>query len=183
MVSSAQTERTGQGVFHFRLRCPKTVCLKKGRLGHIDFSGSIWYISSMLDLNSSIFWTFLMVCGLYLALTRIFFRPIGKIIDEREAKAAADSRRLQGMTELVETHTRELEKQMEEARQEAQRIREEWLKKGEDVRARALSEAKERSARVMETKMAQLEKEISDAEKTLEKEIVVFSEKIREAYL
>jgi len=138
----------------------------------------------MLDLNFSIIlWIFFIICGLYVLLTRIFFKPVGKIIDEREAKIAADAQQLQGLTEKVETHTLDLEKQMAGARQEAQRIREEWSKKGEDVRSRALSEAKERSARIMEEKMAALEKEVKDAEKALEREIVVFSEKIRQAYL
>ena len=137
----------------------------------------------MLDLNFSIIlWIFLIVCGLYILLTRIFFKPVGNIIDEREAKIAADAQRLRGLTEKVEAHTRDLEKQMDGARQEAQRIREEWSKKGENVRAQALSEAKERSARIMEEKMAELEREVKDAEKALEKEIVVFSEKIRQAY-
>ncbi len=112
-------------------------------------------------------------------LTRIFFRPIEKIINERETKVAADNQRLQGLTAQVETHTRALETQMEQARKEAQRIREEWSRKGEDVRARALSEAKEKAARIMEEKMNALEKEVTAAEKTLEKEIAVFSEKIR----
>ena len=124
-----------------------------------------------------------MVGVLYVVLTRIFFRPMENIINEREAKAAADSQRLQGMAGQVEAHTRALETQMDQARKDAQRIREEWSRKGEDVRARAMSEAKEKAARVMLEKMSVLEKEVISAEKTLEKEIAVFSEKIRQAYL
>jgi F-type H+-transporting ATPase subunit b len=137
----------------------------------------------MLDLNSSLFWIFFLVCGLYLVLTRIFFKPIGKIIDEREAKIAVDSNRLQGMLDQVEMNTQALETQMDQARKEALQIREEWSRKGEDVRSRALSEAKEKAARIMEEKMSALESEMKAAEKTLEKEIVVFSEKIKQAYL
>jgi F-type H+-transporting ATPase subunit b len=127
----------------------------------------------MLDLNSS----------LYLVLTRIFFKPMEKIIGAREAKIAADSQRLQSLTEQVETHTRALETQVDQARKEGQRIREEWSRKGEDVRAKALSGAKEKAARLMVEKMSELDKEVMAIEKALEKEIVVFSEKIRQAYL
>jgi len=137
----------------------------------------------MLDLNSSILWTFLMVCGLYFILTRIFFRPVGKIIDEREAKTAADNERLRGMTTQVEDHARALERQMDQARKDAAQIREEWSRKGESVRSQALAEAKEKAAWFMEEKMNELETEVSAAEKTLEKEIAAFSEKIRQAYL
>ena len=123
-----------------------------------------------------------MVWGLYLVLTRIFFKPVEKIIAEREAKIAVDSNRLQGMMDQVEIHTQTLETQMDRARKEALQIREEWSRKGEGVRAVALSEAKEQAARIMDEKMNQLESEIMAAEKTLEKEIDVFSEKIRQAY-
>lgn len=124
-----------------------------------------------------------MVWGLYLVLTRIFFKPIGKIIDDREAKIAVDSERLQGMINQVEIHTQTLETRMTQARKDALQIREEWSKKGEGLRALALAAAKEKAARIMEEKMNELESEIMAAEKTLEKEIAVFSAKIKQAYL
>jgi len=124
-----------------------------------------------------------MVWGLYLVLTRIFFKPVGKIIDEREAKVAADSQRLQGMLDQVDIHTQSLENQIAQARKDAARIREEWSTKGEGIRTRSLAEAKEKSARTLNEKMGELAGEVVTAEKALEKEIVVFSEKIKQAYL
>lgn len=137
----------------------------------------------MLDLNSSLLWIFFMVWGLYLVLTRIFFKPIEKIIDEREAKIAADSKRLQGMMNQVEINTQALENQMAQARKDALQIREEWSRKGEGIRTLSLSEAKEKAARIMDEKMSELESEVKVAEKTLEKQVAVFSEKIKQAYL
>lgn len=137
----------------------------------------------MLDLNSSLLWIFFMVWGLYLVLTRIFFKPIEKIIDEREAKIAADSKRLQGMMNQVEIHTQALETQMAQARKDALQIREEWSRKGEGIRTLSLSEAKEKAARIMDENMSELESEVKVAEKTLEKQVAVFSEKIKQAYL
>jgi len=124
-----------------------------------------------------------MVWGLYLVLTRIFFKPVGKIIAEREGRIAADSNRLQGMMNQVEIHTQTLETQIAQARKDAVQIREDWSTKGAGVRAQSLSEAKEKAARIMNEKMGELESEVRTAEKTLEKEIVVFSEKIKQAYL
>jgi F-type H+-transporting ATPase subunit b len=137
----------------------------------------------MLELNSSLLWIFFIVWGLYLVLTRIFFKPVKKIIDEREAKIAVDSNRLQGMMSQVEIHTQALEAQMAQARKDALQIREEWSRKGEDVRVLALSEAKEKATRIMEEKMSALEMEVRAAEKTLEKKIDIFSEEIKQAYL
>jgi F0F1-type ATP synthase membrane subunit b/b' len=137
----------------------------------------------MLDLNSSLLWIFFMVWGLYLVLTRIFFKPVEKVIAEREGRAAADTGRLQGMMDQVEIHTQTLEGEMAQARQDAAQIREEWAAKGEDVRVRSLSDAREKAARIMDEKMGDLANEVSAAEKTLEKEIAFFSEKIKQAYL
>ncbi|MCX6556832.1 MAG: hypothetical protein NTW95_05285 [Candidatus Aminicenantes bacterium] len=137
----------------------------------------------MLELNSSLLWIFFMVWGLYLVLTRIFFKPVGTIIAEREGRVAADSQRLQGMLDQVESHTQSLEKQIAQARKEAAQIREEWLAKGEGVRAYSLAEAKEKASLTLSKKMDELTAEVVSVEKALEKQIVVFSEKIKQAYL
>ena len=52
----------------------------------------------------------------------------------------------------IETRTRAMETRLGQAHKEAQRIREEWLKNGEEVRARAVAEAREQAARIMERK-------------------------------
>ena len=138
----------------------------------------------MLDIDFSIiFWIFFMVWGLYLALTRIFFKPVGKIIAERESRVATDSQRLKGMLDQVESRTQSLENQIARARQEAAQIREEWAAQGEGIRTRSLAEAKEKAARTLSEKMDELSAEVVSVEKALEKQIVVFSEKIKQAYL
>jgi F-type H+-transporting ATPase subunit b len=138
----------------------------------------------MLDIDFSIiFWIFFMVWGLYLVLTRIFFKPVGAIIAEREGRVAADNQRLQGMLDQVENRTQSLENQIAQARQEAAQIREEWLAKGEGIRTRSLAEAKEKAALTLGEKMDELAADVAVVEKALEKQIVVFSEKIKQAYL
>jgi hypothetical protein len=83
----------------------------------------------------------------------------------------------------IETRTRAVEAQLSQARKDAQQIREEWLKNGEEVRTRAVSQAKERAALVLNEKIVALEGEIVAAERVLEKQVAAFSEKIRQAYL
>lgn len=137
----------------------------------------------MLELNSSFLWIFFLLWFLYFALDRVFFKPVGRIINEREAKAAADKSRQESMLAAIESRTRSLEEQLGQARREAQRIREEWLRNGEETRARAVAEARERSAKVMAEKMTQLEGEIAAAEGALTAQVAVFSDTIRQAYL
>ncbi len=137
----------------------------------------------MLELNSSFIWIFFLIWLLYFLLGRIFFKPIGGIISQREAKIAADSSRQESMLAEIEERARAVEARLSQARLEAQRAREEWLKNGEEFRLRTVAAARERSVRVMGEKIAQLESEIGAAESSLLRQVSVFSDKIRQAYL
>jgi F-type H+-transporting ATPase subunit b len=137
----------------------------------------------MLELNSSFLWIFFLLWFLYFALNRFFFNPVGRIIDEREARAVSDAGRQESLLGKIESQTRSLEDQLGRARQDARRIREEWQRNGEETRARVVAEARERSARIMAEKLAQLDEEIGAAERELQAQVAVFSEKIRKAYL
>jgi len=136
----------------------------------------------MLELNSSFIWIFFLIWILYFVLDRVFFKPIGGIIHEREAKIAADSGRHETMVAEIENQARAVEERLSQARREAQRIQEEWLKQGEDVRSRSVVAAREQAARVMDEKTAQLENEIAAAEQVLLQKVSLFSDKIRQAY-
>jgi F-type H+-transporting ATPase subunit b len=137
----------------------------------------------MLELNSSFIWIFFLVWLLYVVLDRLFFRPVGGIIAQREAKIAADSGRQESMVAEIEERARAVESRLSQARLEAQRSREEWLKNGEEIRVRTVTVAREQVARVMAQKIAQLESEIGAAESSLLQQVSVFSDKIRHAYL
>jgi len=137
----------------------------------------------MLELNSSFIWIFFLIWILYFVLDRVFFKPIGGIIHEREAKIAADSGRHETMVAEIENQARAVEERLNQARREAQRIQEEWLKQGEEVRSRSLVAAREQATRIMDEKTAQLENEIAAAEQVLLQKVSVFSDKIRQAYI
>jgi len=137
----------------------------------------------MLELNSSFIWIFSLVWLLYFALDRLFFKPVGGIIAQREAKIAADSGRQESMVAEIEERARAVEARLGQARLEAQRSREEWLKNGEEIRGRAVAAAREQAARVMDEKIVQLESEIAAAEASLLQQVSLFSDKIKQAYL
>lgn len=141
------------------------------------------YISSMLELNSSFLWIFFLIWLLYFILNHVFFKPIGGIIEQREAKIAADSGRHASMVAEIEDRARAVEERLSQARREAQRTQGDWLKQGEEVRSRAVAAAREQAARVLDEKTAQLEKEIAAAEQVLLQQVSAFSAKIRQSYL
>ncbi|MCU0237458.1 MAG: ATP synthase F0 subunit B [Acidobacteria bacterium] len=137
----------------------------------------------MLELNSSFIWIFFLVWLLYIILDRLFFRPVGGVIAQREAKIAGDSARQESMMEEIEEHARVVEERLSQARLEAQHSREEWLKNGEEIRSRSVAAAREQAARLMDEKIAQLEGEIAAAESSLLRQVSMFSDKIKQAYL
>lgn len=116
-------------------------------------------------------------------LKRIFFGPVGKIIDEREARVKGDSEKLESLVGEIEEKTRRVENMVADARRESSRIREEWIRKGEEFRETLIENARDKSARQFDARMKQLETEISTAQKQLESEVAVFSRKIKEAFL
>ena len=137
----------------------------------------------MLELNSSFLWIFFLLWLLYFALGRVFFRPVGRVIGEREARSAEERGRQERMMAEIEDRTRALEDQLGRARREAQRIREKWLRDGEESRARAVSEARERSARLLNETLARRAGEIASAQRELEAQVAGFSETIRRTFL
>ena len=137
----------------------------------------------MLELNFSFVFIFLLIWGLMLVLNRIYFRPVGRIIDEREARVKGDSEKLDSLVREIEEKTRRVEVMIADARNESFRIREEWIRKGEEFRETMIENAREKSTRQFEEQMKRLETEITAAQKQLESEISVFSQRIKEAFL
>ena len=137
----------------------------------------------MLELNFSFVFIFLLIWGLMLVLNRIYFRPVGRIIDEREARVKGDSEKLDSLVREIEEKTRRVEVMIADARNESFRIREEWIRKGEEFRETMIENAREKSTRQFEEQMKRLETEIAAAQKQLESEISVFSQRIKEAFL
>ena len=137
----------------------------------------------MLELNFSFVFIFLLIWGLMFVLNRIYFRPVGRILDEREARVKGDSEKLDSLVREIEEKTRRVEVMIADARNESFRIREGWIRKGEEFRETLIENARGKSARQFEEQMKRLETEIAAAQKQLESEISVFSQRIKEAFL
>ncbi len=120
---------------------------------------------------------------LMVILNKIYYKPIGEKLDEREAKIEKENKEIQFKTAEIEKETKHVESVLMKAKKESGRIKEELIKKGEQLRSQIVNDAREETRQYFDTKMRELDGEIAGAEKKLEKEISLFSEKMKEIFI
>ncbi len=141
-------------------------------------------MDKLLDINPiEILFVLAIISILIFFLNKIFFKPIGGIIKEREIKVKSDSDILQNMVDQINDKTALIETELKKARREAGKLKEELIKEGESVKDMIIEETREKTKTLMLKKMSELENTLIDAEKALGKEINTFSEKIKEKFL
>jgi F-type H+-transporting ATPase subunit b len=137
----------------------------------------------MLSINATALVVFAVVWILVLVLTRIFFKPILRVLDERAARIAKDKEAAEGARKASEADLKRIEDGLKEARASAAAIRNtaetEALKdKGRLVRevqaeGRAeVEKAKAELAREIETLKKELDKHTEEIAQTIEKRIL-----------
>ncbi|MBN1195987.1 MAG: hypothetical protein JXA62_01120 [Candidatus Aminicenantes bacterium] len=138
--------------------------------------------NDMLDLDLSFLAILILVWILMLILDRVFFSPIGGIIDRREAMVKEDERRLEELRTNIEKGTRRLESSLSQARQQSLKLREELIARGESAREELIADARMHARATMEKEMSRLEKEIQAAQTRLQEQAGEFSAKINEIF-
>ena len=137
----------------------------------------------MLSINGTVIVTLIIVWILVLVLTRIFFRPVLRILDERAARIAGDKAAASQAQESTERDLRRIEEGLKEARAAADAIRStaetEALKEKSrlvrEVQAEGRAEvekAKEELLREMEALKKDLDKHTGEIAETIEKRIL-----------
>ncbi|MCU0285041.1 MAG: ATP synthase F0 subunit B [Acidobacteria bacterium] len=137
----------------------------------------------MLNLDISLIFVTLLVWFLMTALNRIFFRPIGQVIRQRESKIQNESNQIDSINEEIENISLLLEKKLQDAKKESNRVKEELMKKGEEARELLIIKTRNESQKLIETKMKELDLQIVAAEKKLTEEVGVFSAKLKETFI
>ena len=137
----------------------------------------------MLDLDSSIFVIIALVWTLLIILDRIYFKPVKDVIDNREGKIALESGQIEKMTHEIEEKTGRIENILREAKWDAASLKEELTREGEIIKEQVRSDTREESKKIFADKMNELDREILAAEEKLEKEINLFSQKIKEIFI
>jgi len=137
----------------------------------------------MLSINATAIVVFLVVWILVLVLTRVFFKPILRILDERSGRIARDKTATKEALEATNRDLRRVEEGLKEARAAADAIRTtaetEALKEKSrlvrEVQAEGRAEvekAKEELLREMETLKKELEARTAEIAETIEKRIL-----------
>jgi F-type H+-transporting ATPase subunit b len=137
----------------------------------------------MLSINATALVVFAVVWILVLVLTRIFFKPILRILDERAARIARDKAAAADAQESSERDLRRIEDGLKEARAAAEAIRStaetEALKEKSrlvrEVQAEGRAEvekAKQELVREMEALKKDLDKHTEQIAETIEKRIL-----------
>jgi F-type H+-transporting ATPase subunit b len=137
----------------------------------------------MLELNFTLIIVSVLVGFLMVVLNHLYYKPIGQVIEERESKIAAETNRIESNIKDIEGKTHHIEAVLKETQKESRKMREELIVKGEEVRVQVVQQARENSKKMFETKMKQLDEQILMAEKKLEQEISMFSDKIKEIFM
>lgn len=136
----------------------------------------------MLDLDISVIYIIIILGILLWALNKIFYRPVGNIINTREAKILKESEEIDYLTKKFEERSSEIEITLKNARRKSAKIREELIKEGEKLRSEMLVKTREKANVIFTEQMGSLEKEIVTAEENLKTEIGTFTKKIERIF-
>ena len=86
----------------------------------------------MLDLDVSLFFISLLIWVLMIILDKIYYKPVGKIIGQRENKTEKDSALIESMIADVENKTKNIEDVLKKARTDSMKLKENLIKKREE---------------------------------------------------
>jgi len=136
----------------------------------------------MLDLDITLFVILILVWGLMIALNKLFFKPIGDVIEKREKKLFETGELMNKMNSEIEEKTIKIEEELNKAGREIILLREEIIKQGEETKDRAIEKARQEAKLLMEKEMKKLDKEVKVTEEKLEKHIPEYVNLIKKKF-
>ncbi|MBN1938230.1 MAG: ATP synthase F0 subunit B [Candidatus Aminicenantes bacterium] len=122
----------------------------------------------MLDIDATVIVTFVLVWVLVWILTKVFFRPLRKVMDEREDKLQTDLGLAQAALDESARRLHEVEVGLRSSRQEA-----------EDIRAECELEALKEKSKLVAEAGAAAKAEIESARAAFEAEVTRLKEELR----
>ncbi len=137
---------------------------------------------SMLDLDISVLFVIAILWITLIILNKTYYKPVGKIMEEREVKIEKDSKEIENLALEIDEKSDEIEVVLKNARKESMKIKEELIKKGDKVRENVLAESKEGSKKLFTEKMSELDRKLRKSEEQLKEQVDIFSRKIQEIF-
>lgn len=132
----------------------------------------------MLQIDLTVFVTFFIVWILVFVLTRIFWRPMLKTIDERKAQLEGDQNSARTNTAAVEEGFRRIDASLKAARAAAERAREELEVEALKEKTRLLAEVAASSKAQTDRAKTELEDELARLRVELESQAGELASKI-----
>lgn len=137
----------------------------------------------MIDIDASFIAIFIIVWIMVFVLSRLFFNPLRKIMEEREAKVKGRQEAFQESTEVYEKTVCEIEERLKSARilseQTKDNLKHEALKK----RERMLEEISTEYRSQVEKAQEKLEKQTTSLRRELGAEAILLAERIEQKLL
>jgi F0F1-type ATP synthase membrane subunit b/b' len=122
----------------------------------------------MLSIDASLIVIFILVWILVLVLSRVFFKPVAKVMRERETRLAKDKDETRRALEAYAEDLKRIENELREARLEAAHMRESAAEGSNREKARLLQEVNAERRAQVEKARAELQAEVERLKKELE---------------
>jgi len=137
----------------------------------------------MLQIDVSLIVVFLIVWVLVFFLSRLFFNPLRKIMQERNDKVQGGSEAHRKSTETYEQTVNEIEERLKSARALSQQAMEKIEREAAAERERLLAEISEESRHKVEEAKKQLEDQIIGLKRKLESDASDLAERMERRLL
>lgn len=137
----------------------------------------------MLQLDISLIVVFLIVWVLVFFLSRLFFNPLRKIMQERNDKVQGGNEAYRKSTETYDQTVNEIEERLKSARALSQQAMEKIEREAAAERARLLAEISEESRHKVEEAKKQLEDQIIGLKRKLESDASDLAERMERRLL
>lgn len=137
----------------------------------------------MLQIDVSLIVVFLIVWVLVFFLSRLFFNPLRKILQERNEIIQGDSEAQRKSTETCEQTVNEIEERLKSARALSQQAMEKIEREAAAERERLLAEISEESRHKVEEAKKQLEDQIIGLKRKLESDASDLAERMERRLL
>lgn len=137
----------------------------------------------MLQIDVSLIVVFLIVWVLVFFLSRLFFNPLRKIMQERNDKIQGGSEAHRKSTETYEQTVNEIEERLKSARALSQQAMEKMEREAAAERERLLAEISEESRHKVEEAKKQLEDQIIGLKRKLESDASDLAERMERRLL
>ena len=137
----------------------------------------------MLSINASLIVVFLIVWVLVFVLSKLFFNPLRKVMNERKSRIEGD---LQASNQAVgeyESRVKEIEDSLKSARAAASETRDLFEKEALKEKEQFIKEMSEESRAQIKEAQARIDKQVNDIKKELEAESEILAKRIEKKIL